>query len=258
MLFCANLNYMKFLLPILGLLSALSINAKELTVVSYNIKHGVNMKGQLKLDDTASALSKLMPDVIALQEVDNETTRANKVAQTKYLADKLGMHHVFGKAIDLQGGGYGMAILTKFPILEQKVHRLPSVGEKRVALEVVVEPVKGKKMSFVCIHFDYASEKTRQPQIKTLLEALKSVKHPVVLFGDFNATPESPSIALFKKDWYNVPKEGPSLTYPADEPKSEIDFFMLRGLKTKGLKCTVIGDKNTSDHRPLLLKFKIN
>lgn len=122
---------------------------------------------------------------------------------------------------------------------------------------MVVEPKPGKKVSFVSIHFDYSSEKNRQLQIKVLLEILKSVNHPVVLLGDFNARPDSASIALFKRGWYNVPKVGSALTYPSDKPTTEIDFFMVRGLATGGLKCKVIEDDHTSDHRPISMKFKL-
>lgn len=222
-----------------------------MTIVTYNIKHGVNMQGQLKLEDTAKALKALKADVIALQEVDHTTKRSEKIPQALFLGKELGMHHVFGKAMDYQGGGYGQAILSKYPILESKVHRLPGDGEPRIALEVVVEPVKGQKISFVSVHLDFRSEEKRQPQIKFLLEALKDVKHPVILLGDFNATPKSDSMKLFKDGWYNVPKIGNPLTMPADIPKGEIDYFLMRGWQTKGVNCKVIEEKNVSDHRPL-------
>jgi len=242
---------MNIFITLLILLGLNALHAKKLTIVSYNIKHGVNMQGKLRLEDTAKVLKSLKADVIALQEVDEKTTRSAKVAQTEYLGKQLGMHHVFGKAMDYQGGGYGQAILSKYPILESKVHKLPGDGEPRIALEVVLEPLKGQKLSFVSIHFDFRSEETRQPQIKALLKALKEVKHPVILLGDFNARPESESIKLFKDDWFNVPKKGNPLTIPADVPKGEIDYFMLRGLKNEGLTCDVIEEKNVSDHRPL-------
>ncbi len=253
---------MKFITILLTLLGLNIVLAKEskLTVVSYNIKHGVNMQGELKLEDTAKVLKAMKADVIALQEVDHDAKRSGKVNQTEFLGKALKMHHVFGKAMDFQGGGYGQAILSKYPILETKVYKLPGDGEPRIALEVVVEPVKGQKISFVSVHLDYRSEEKRQPQIKFLLEALKSVKHPVVLLGDFNARPKSDSMKLFKDEWYNVPKVGNPLTMPADVPKGEIDYFLLRGLKTAGVTCEVIEEKNVSDHRPLkmvieMLKF---
>ena len=237
-------------------LGILSLNADEMTIVSYNIKHGQNMQKELRLEDTAKLLKSLKADVIALQEVDHETTRSAKVDQTEFLGKSLGMHYVFGKAMDLQGGGYGQAILSKYPILESKVHRLPGDGEPRIALEVVVEPVKGKNVSFVSVHLDYRSEEKRQPQIKFLLEALQTVKHPVVLLGDFNAKPESDSMPLFKAEWFNVPKVGNALTMPSDLPTEEIDHFLLRGWDSKGLTCEVIEEKMVSDHRPIRMKLK--
>jgi endonuclease/exonuclease/phosphatase family metal-dependent hydrolase len=246
-------NIFTTLLILFGLVSA---QAKELTIVSYNIRHGANMQGELKLEDTAKVLKSLKADVIALQEVDQKTTRTAKVAQAEYLGKQLGMHHVFGKAMDYKGGGYGQAILSKYPILESKVHQLPAGGEPRIALEVVVEHEKGKKLSFVSIHLDHLSEKIRQAQIKALIEELKEVRHPVVLLGDFNAKPESDSMKLFNDEWFNVPKKGNALTYPANVPTIEIDYFMLRGWKTDGLTCKVIEEKNVSDHRPLMMKIE--
>jgi len=238
-------------------LGILSINADEMTIVSYNIKHGLNMQKELKLEDTAKLLQSLKADVIALQEVDHETTRSAKVNQPEFLGKALGMHYVFGKAMDLEGGGYGQAILSKYPILESKMHRLPGDGEPRIALEVVVEPVKGKKVSFVSVHLDYRSEAKRQPQVKFLLEALQEVKHPVVLLGDFNATPKAESIKMFKQGWYIVPKVGDPLTMYEELPAIEIDYFMLRGWDVKGLTCEVIQEKTVSDHSPIRMKLKL-
>lgn len=228
-----------------------------MTIVSYNIKHGQNMKGELRLEDTAKLLKSLKADVIALQEVDHEARRSGKVNQSEFLGKALGMHHVFGKALEFQGGGYGQAILSKYPILESIVHRLPGDGEPRIALEIVVEPVKGRRVSFISIHMDNRFEKIRQVQVRSLLIALKEVRHPVVLLGDFNASPESASMNLFKKGWYRVPKVGSGLTEPADVPEREIDYFLLRGLDTKGLTCEVIEEKEVSDHRPIRMTLAL-
>lgn len=252
-----SIPIMKWLNVLMFLSLFQTASSKEMTIVSYNIKHGVNMQNELKLEDTAKVLKELKADVIALQEVDHEATRSDKVKQTVFLAKALGMHQVFGKAMDFQGGGYGQAILSKYPILESKVHKLPGDGEPRIALEVIVEPVKGKKISFVSIHLDYRSEEKRQPQIKALLKALRKVKHPVVLLGDFNATPESDSMKLFKSEWHNVPKVGNPLTVPANIPTDEIDYFLLRGWKTEGVTCKVIEEKNVSDHRPLKIVIEL-
>ena len=244
---------------LLGLYSVLL--GAELKLASYNIKHGRNMNGKITLADTGNFLKKLNADVIALQEVDNKCTRSGKVDQAATLGKQLGMHHAFGKFFDYQGGEYGMALLSKHPILEVKKHKLPDGAEPRIALEIIIEPEKGKKVSCISIHFDYTSEKRRQPQIKTLLKALETTTHPIALIGDFNTTPESESIALFKnhksngQGGFNVPKKGNAVTFPSDKPRVEIDYFMLRGFK-EDATCTVLYEKFISDHRPLVTKVR--
>ena len=241
-------------LPILGIIFAAICaiaNATELKIASYNIKHGRNMNGKIALEDTAKLLEKLGAEIIALQEVDKQCARSGKIDQAAFLGKHLNMHHAFGKFFDYQGGEYGMALLSKHPILEVKKHRLPDGAEPRIALEIVIEPEKGKKVSCVCIHFDYTSEKRRQPQIKALFKALENTTHPVALIGDFNATPDSASMGLFKDKWLNVSKKGNPFTFPSDKPKMEIDYFVLRGFK-KNATCRVIEEKVVSDHRPLV------
>ena len=44
----------------------------------------------------------------------------------KILADKTGMNYFFGKAIDHDGGDYGVAILSKFPVSDPKIYLLPA------------------------------------------------------------------------------------------------------------------------------------
>ncbi|MGJ8657669.1 MAG: endonuclease/exonuclease/phosphatase family protein [Akkermansiaceae bacterium] len=231
--------------------------ANKICVVSYNIRHGVNMQNELNLNGTINAIQSLTPDIIALQEVDQLCDRSNKVDQPAHIAEKLGMDHAFGKAMDLQGGNYGQAILSKYPILKSKVHRLPGEGEPRIALEIIIEPAKGQKISCISVHLNFHSEETRQLQIKSLQQALKSVTHPIILMGDFNAQPESNTIKMLKQQWRNIPKKGAQLTFPADTPTIEIDYFWLRNWKAEGVVCEVVTENNTSDHRPLQLMIHL-
>lgn len=248
---------MKKRLIICFALASLGVNAVELKLASYNIKHGSSMNGKVELENTAAKLAEWDADIIALQEVDKLCSRSGKLDQAFFLGEQLKMYHAFGKFMDYQGGEYGMALLSKFPILEVKEHVLPKGAEPRIALEIVVEPKKGQKASFICIHFDYTAEKLRHPQIKALLKALETTKHPVALIGDFNSQPDSESIALFKQDWFNVPKVGNAFTFPSDNPRVEIDYFMLRGFPTKGVTCQVIDERVVSDHRPLVTKVNL-
>lgn len=78
-----------------------------------------------------------------------------------------GMKSVFRKSIDLGAGGYGNAVLSKYPTLETHLHKLPGPGEARTALEVVCE-VKGKKCSVISVHLDHQVETVRVGQVHWL------------------------------------------------------------------------------------------
>lgn len=224
--------------------------AGEVRLVSYNIHHGVGVDGQLDLERIAALIKKEKPDFVALQEVDNMVGRSGKVDQAAVLAEKLGMHHAFGKCIDLQGGGYGNAVLSKYPIAKTIVHRLPGTGEPRVVLEVEVQK-EGKKLSVASVHFDWTTEDVRMLQAKAVEKQFTTHKHPVILLGDFNARPESKTMQFLARTWTIVPKMGDQSTFPAGKPRSEIDYILTHGLDATKAKCVVLNEPLASDHRPL-------
>lgn len=222
--------------------------AQPLKVFCWNIQHGRGMDGRIDLDRIAAVIDAEKPDLVALQEVDQATRRSGGVDQAAVLGEKLGMEVVFGKAMDYQGGGYGLAVLSRLPIDGHRVHRLPGPGEPRIALETIVR--RGDEtLGFVCVHLDHRSEETRVAQVKAIDQALEGRKR-VLLCGDINDVPGSATMRAFGEGWSLVPKENPAATYPAPEPVREIDHFLLRGLEPAG-PLRVLEEKMASDHRPV-------
>jgi endonuclease/exonuclease/phosphatase (EEP) superfamily protein YafD len=88
-------------------------------------------------------------------------------------------------------------------------------------------------------------------QIKALEKKLEAREHPFVLVGDFNAGPESETMAFVGKNWSVVPKTGDHFTFSADRPRIEIDYVVTRGI-AEGATCRVADEKLASDHRPLV------
>ena len=119
--------------------SIIANDEKSLNVISYNIRHGAGMDKLVNIERTANVLQKLKPDLIALQEVDKNCTLSQNIDIAKELGKKLGMHHHFEKFMDYQGGEYGMAILSRFPIEKAIRHQLPKGSEPRCAIEVQVK-----------------------------------------------------------------------------------------------------------------------
>lgn len=231
----------------------------ELRVVSYNIKHGQGMDGQINLERVAAVIARKNPDLVALQEVDKNCRRSGNRDIAAELGKLLEMEHRFGRSIDHDGGEYGVAVLSKLPITGMKHHLLPGGEERRTALEVQVT-VEGIEVpvSFVSIHNDWSTEEVRSGQVAALLDGLKEVKHPVILAGDFNGELEDASMKLLVKEGWKVLDKKGVKTAPSNEPKVEIDFIATRGLMANLLEHGAMEERVVSDHWPVFASWKLS
>lgn len=238
------------------ILSIVSLSAAEPTVLRvfcWNIHHGVGEDGKRDLDRIAKVIRDAKPDLVALQEVDQNCARSGKIDQTAELAKLTGMTGVFGKAMDFDGGAYGQAILSRLPIESSKVHALPGKGEPRIGFEAIVLN-KSFKLSFTSIHLDLDAAQ-RLAQAREIVSKLEKQTHPAILCGDFNDTPDSPTIHTIAVQWKPIPKAAPTLTQPAGKPETEIDFVFTRGLDPVA-PLKVIPETVASDHRPMVVDLK--
>ncbi len=228
-----------------------------LRILSYNIRHGRGMDGKVDLPRIAAVLAAAEPDLVALQEVDRKCRRSGGVDEAAELGARLGMEARFGAFMKYQGGEYGMAILSRFPILESRVHRLPKGAEPRCALEVRVRPEGSPTaVSLVCIHHDWTREEFRLRQVEALEEALRGIRIPAILAGDFNAEPEGPSLAFLRKKGWRILGKGGGKTWPSRNPRREIDHFLVRG-PWVAVRCEVLPEDLASDHRPVLAVLRL-
>src|ERR1700731_1570832 len=98
---------------------------RTLRVLTSNIHHGEGTDGRFDLSRLARVMKSVQPDVIALQEVDQGTERSGGVDQLAELERLTNMHAEFGKAMDYSGGGYGVAVLSRWPLLRNGTDPLP-------------------------------------------------------------------------------------------------------------------------------------
>ena len=120
------------------------------------------MDGRVDLKRTAEVIRSLSPDLVTLQEVDKNCTRSGSIDLTEELAGILKMEGRFGKFMNFQGGEYGMAVLSKFPIISHQVHVLPRGAEPRCALEVRVNSGKDWEVNSFVRHSSRLDE--RRPE----------------------------------------------------------------------------------------------
>jgi endonuclease/exonuclease/phosphatase family metal-dependent hydrolase len=231
------------------------------TVLSYNIHRGVGLDGRSDLARIAEVLRSSGADLIALQEVDVGTRRSGGVDQAAELGRLTGFEQVFGAAMDYDGGQYGEAVLSRWPIQSSRVHALPHSPERepRCALEVRVRPVGGE-LRFVGTHLDHLADATdRIAQVRALDTLLAADElTPTILVGDFNDEPGAQSLSALADTWADVLGPDRSGTFPADHPERAIDHLFVRPAERwNKLSAAVLDEPLASDHRPVRAQLEL-
>lgn len=233
--------------------------ATTLRVMSYNIHHcnPPSTPGKIDVDAVVKTIREAAPDLLALQEVDVNTQRSGNIDQAKMIAEALEMNYYFGKAIDYDGGEYGVAILSKYPISEEETYPLPleegSGGEPRVLATVRVKFPKRKFIRFASTHLDAQSEDAnRLLQIRRLAEIALQEEYPMIIAGDFNAEPGSEVINILDT-FLQRSCDDCAPTIPVNNPERAIDFITFRpGQNFEVNSREVIPETYASDHLPVL------
>ena len=256
-------KYLLFFALLLNL-NVFAQKADTLTIVSYNIHHG-NPPAKpevIDLDAIAKVIADAKADLVALQEVDVNIKRSGNINQAAYLAKKLGMYFYFAKAIDHDGGDYGVAVLSKFPIEEQNMLKFSRIegrkAEDRVLATITVKLNSGKKIKFASTHLDHTKDEAlRLIQVSEIEQQAKKEKKPFIVAGDFNAVPTSATIQLLDKAFTRTCTDC-GFTIPVVNPKRTIDFIAYKqNKKISVLHHEVIQEHLASDHLPIVSKIVI-
>ena len=237
-------------------------NNRTIKVMTYNIHHGVNNNKQFDLDGIANVIIKEKPDFVALQEVDSVIKRSNNLDLSKILGQKTKMKYLFGNATKIDNGLYGVAILSKYPIIHSKNVALPfqKNEEPRTALQITSVLPSGDTISFISTHLDYKDKNHyRKEQVQKINMAFNSNKYPTILAGDINDIPSSKTLEILHTYWIpTFNKNNPKSTFPADHPYKKIDYiFYSKKNKWKLLSQNVVNDSIASDHRPYIATLQL-
>ena len=249
-------------------------------VATFNILNGRSLTDdQVDVDRFAAAIASLDADVLALQEVDRNQPRSDHADLTAVAAEAMGApEHRFVAALSGTPGAtwiaadgqeqpdaaaYGIALLSRYPVLGWEVIRLPPVpvrvpmffdgsrrpdwvrDEPRVAVAATVEAPAGV-VTVVNTHLSFIRWWNVR-QLRTLVRTLDTLGHagaPTVLVGDLNMGPE-PAVRLTR-----MQPLATAPTFPVDEPREQIDHVLGRGpVAATSAPSAVLP---LSDHRALL------
>lgn len=233
-------------------------------VATFNIHHA-NPPGQPGVIDVkavAAAIKKMNADLVALQEVDVHTHRSGtELHQAKKLAQLTGMNFFFSKSMDYDGGAYGNAVLSRYPIADSSVYHLPVDpkigGEPRSVVAITIQLPDSSTIIFASTHLGYKSKENRLLQVEKIKEAFANETTPIILAGDFNMMPGSAAFDSLETLFYRPCGDGCAPTIPVDQPEKAIDFILTHPKTAfNNVSRQVQTDITVSDHLPVVAAFK--
>lgn len=225
----------------------------DVRLMSYNIRHGSDINKVMNLEQQIEVMRKWQPDYIMVQEVDSVCTRSGKIYEAKVIADALGMHATFARAIDFEGGKYGVALISREKPISVERYPLPNNSEARVLLVCEFED-----KYVACTHLSYERNEHEAP-VGIINAAARKATKPFFIGGDWNDEPQSVLLNDLRQT-FTILSDDYVLSYPADVPTMCIDY--IAAFRNENLPQPVVtlqhlaNEPTASDHRPLIVDVR--
>lgn len=246
-------------------------------VATYNIGKNEASGDVTNFSALNAAIKKIDADIIAISEVDNKTGRSQNIDQLKTIADASHLYYTFGKALDFDGGEYGVGILSRYKITHSQVIKLPSgdAEQRVVVLAEIIKPGFDTPVIMMATHLDWQKDpQTRLQQVRHILDIsigdapsdFKDIASAVkILAGDFNSTHDEQPVKEITYFWNPVVKANTDArSWPAINPAIDIDhIFTFRGQQWNIKTLEIPHDSRTfswssaSDHLPVIAELEL-
>jgi endonuclease/exonuclease/phosphatase family metal-dependent hydrolase len=238
----------------------------KLRVISYNIHKCIGgVDRRYEPSRVGDVIARLEPDVVMLQEVDANVPRSNHDKQVDVLADLVGLRYrSWFPNVSVDGGHYGNAILSRYPLIEStnidlsirwKKRRSVLHGVIRVRHDDVDRTVHVYNMHLGLARFE------RRIQLRRFLDshpfANLHTETPIVVGGDLNDVYGRLG-ELLRPAGFRGSERRP-LTFPAWGPVRPLDAIFVRGAVDflKLARCESELARKASDHRPLVADVRL-
>jgi endonuclease/exonuclease/phosphatase family metal-dependent hydrolase len=228
------------------------------TLASFNICSAHFREGHYTEDNLhrlAEQITQSGADVVCLQEVDRGAARSDRVDMPAYLSEHTELkHYYFIKIRDFQGGEYGTAILSRYPITDAKTLNYPvTVATQGTSCGYAVLDVEGTPVTVFNTHLSVENEESNTETLCCLGDILATLRREEKSFlccGDFNTSPKKVSRFI---PWVSLAHNG--LTTYADR---SIDHVLYFGKITVANTRTLNTQKDkVTDHNMVLTEVTV-
>ncbi len=218
----------------------------EIKVLTYNIQQGYSENGTKNYTGQLGLIRSLDPDIIGLQELDTNRISGGNTDIVRYFADNMDMYTYYGpKTVT---GTFGVALLSKYPILNPRTFYMYSAGEQTATIHAQVNH-GGEIFNIYVTHLGNDGPIIQQEAV--LKEA--DGQSNVIMMGDFNfksdTTQYQMTVEPLEDAWL--------LRWPSGEddqgtyPVERIDhFFLTPGLLVEE---AIYMDHPASDHPAVMV-----
>jgi endonuclease/exonuclease/phosphatase family metal-dependent hydrolase len=233
-----------------------------LRVLQFNIHAGISRAGAVDLGRIAAEIRAAHPDVVSLNEVDSGTTRSGGVDEAAYLGRATGLRVVYGPNLfGYDGGRFGNAILTRYPVVSSHNLRLPRAfrAEQRGLLTTTVR-VGGRSVSFSSLHLSQGRRglPNRIREAEAVARVLRTSTSPTIVAGDLNSRPGDLPVRILRQYLLDAQEQGGTGagdTVPEAAPRSRFDYVLYDNHFAPVAGSTQVLPSASSDHRAVFTEL---
>lgn len=241
-----------------------------ITIMTYNTYQGYTPDGLVNLEHVRDTISSSDADLVGLQECDTGRLSSMNIDTILWLSSELGMHSYFGPPTSEHI--YGVALLSKYPIINASYHVLSHEELPRVIIETIVR-IGSVELTVFVVHLGLSYE-DRTTQAEEVMAVVNAAPTPKILMGDFNTRPtgepepgvDSPDDTIYEDisihlndTWTgagNALDSPDGYTWPTTNPSIRIDYIWVSPGITV-LSSAVVSGATGSDHLPVVADIRL-
>ena len=227
------------------------VRADAITVMTYNVHETITRDGRLDPDALASAVRRLRPDVLVIEEAGRGWPLSGGIDLAEWAKRQLGMPYVWVPAADHQ---FGNILFSRVPIRSARIVELPHAENrmKRSAIVARVGPVSGAIVTVIGTHLQEGEApdrvQARIDEMHAILRAAGNGRHTVIA-GDLNSDPGSPELRVLLDAGYGTTQPTRKCTLKTSNDNC-VDWILVSpDLGQSTVRAIAI---DTFDHRPLV------